>query len=54
MPAFTIDWYVVDEERGWIVCQIENVMDDPGDGSLNQGANITTPRSPTPPTWTST
>jgi SnoaL-like domain len=41
MPTFPIDWYVVDEERGWIVCQVENVMDDPGDGSVHQGANIT-------------
>jgi ketosteroid isomerase-like protein len=41
MPTFTIDWYVIDEERGWIICQVENVMDDPGDGSLHQGANIT-------------
>lgn len=41
MPAFPIDWYVVDEERGWIVCQVENRMEDPGDGSIHQGANIT-------------
>ena len=41
MPEFPIDWYVVDEERGWIVCQVENRMEDPGDGSIHQGANIT-------------
>src|SRR4029450_6279153 len=41
MPTFPIDWYVVDEERGWIVCQVENRMEDPGDGSIHQGANIT-------------
>ena len=36
-----IDWYVVDEERGWIVCQVENRMQDPGDGTVHQEANIT-------------
>jgi ketosteroid isomerase-like protein len=41
MPDFDFDWYVVDEERGWIICQVENRMDDPGDGSVHQAANIT-------------
>jgi uncharacterized protein (TIGR02246 family) len=41
MHVFPIDWYVVDEERGWIVCQVENRMDDPGDGSVHEAANIT-------------
>jgi ketosteroid isomerase-like protein len=41
MPEFPVDWYVVDEDRGWIVCQVENRMEDPGDGSVHQGANIT-------------
>jgi uncharacterized protein (TIGR02246 family) len=41
MHAFPVDWYVVDDERGWIVCQLENRMDDPGDGSVHEAANIT-------------
>ena len=41
MPTFPIEWSVIDEERGWIVCQIANVMEDPGDGSLHQASNIT-------------
>ena len=41
MCAFPIDWYVVDEDRGWIVCRVWNRMDDPGDGSLHQEANLT-------------
>ena len=41
MPEFPIDWYVVDEDKGWIVCQVENRMEDRGDGSIHQGANIT-------------
>jgi ketosteroid isomerase-like protein len=41
MHEFPVDWYVVDEERGWIVCQLENRMDDPGDGSVHEAANVT-------------
>lgn len=41
MPEFPVDWYVVDEDRGWIVCQVQNRMTDPGDGSVHQQANIT-------------
>jgi hypothetical protein len=32
---------VLDGERGWIVCEVQNVMPDPGDGSLHQSANLT-------------
>jgi len=41
MKYFPIDWYVVDEERGWIVTKIWNRMADPGDGSLHQEYNFT-------------
>ena len=41
MPTFPIEWYVIDEDRGWVVCQIQNVMEDPGDGSVHQAANLT-------------
>ena len=41
MDAFPAAWYVVDEERGWIICEILNRMKDPGDGSIHEGANIT-------------
>jgi len=41
MHEFPVDWHVVDEDRGWIVCQVQNRMDDPGDGSVHQQANIT-------------
>ena len=41
MPDFPVDWYVVDEARGWIVCQVENRMVDPGDGGVHQASNIT-------------
>jgi uncharacterized protein (TIGR02246 family) len=41
MKYFPVEWYVIDEERGWIVCQIWNRMADPGDGSLHQAYNFT-------------
>lgn len=41
MPEFPIEWYVIDEERGWVVCQVWNRMKDPGDGSIHQAYNFT-------------
>ena len=41
MTEFPIDWYMIDEERGWIMCQVANVMDDPGDGSDHREYNWT-------------
>ena len=41
MRYFPIEWYVIDEERGWVVCQVWNRMIDPGDGSLHQAYNFT-------------
>lgn len=41
MNAFPIEWYIIDEERGWLVCQVWNRMVDPGDGSVHQAHNFT-------------
>jgi hypothetical protein len=41
MTEFPADWWVIDEERGWVVCQVLNRMADPGDGSIHQAANFT-------------
>ena len=41
MKYFPMEWYMIDEERGWIVCQVWNRMVDPGDGSLHQAYNFT-------------
>ena len=41
MNYFPIEWSVIDEERGWVVCQVWNRMSDPGDGSLHQAYNFT-------------
>ena len=30
-----------DEDRGWIVCEIQNRLNDLGDGEIYQAANIT-------------
>jgi hypothetical protein len=40
MPEFPIGWHVVDEDRGWVVCQVWNRMEDPGDGSVHQAYNL--------------
>lgn len=41
MPHFPIDWYVVDEERGRIVCEVWNDLPDVGDGIRHGASNIT-------------
>jgi len=41
MKYFPIEWYIIDEERAWVVCKVWNRMVDPGDGSLNQSYNFT-------------
>ncbi len=41
MPLFPIAWHVVDDDRGWIVCEVLNRMEDPGDGSVHEAANVT-------------
>ncbi|MDX6287725.1 MAG: hypothetical protein QOG53_3210 [Frankiales bacterium] len=41
MNEFPIEWYVIDEQRGWVICQVWNRMKDPGDGSLHQAYNFT-------------
>ena len=41
MPHFPIDWYLIDEDRAWVVCKVWNRMQDPGDGSIHQEYNLT-------------
>lgn len=41
MTAFPVSWYVIDEERGWVVCEVQNPMEDPGDGTEHGAPNIT-------------
>ncbi len=41
MPHFPIEWYLVDEERGRIVCEVWNDLHDPGDGERHGASNLT-------------
>jgi hypothetical protein len=41
MTGFPPRWHTVDEDRGWVVCDIRNVMRDPGDGTIFEASNIT-------------
>ena len=38
---FPIEWAMLDPDRGWIVCEVQNRMNDLGDGVIYQAANLT-------------
>ena len=35
---FPVDWYVIDDERGWVVCKVKHRLADPGDGSIHESS----------------
>ncbi len=41
MTAFPVSWYSIDEERGWVFCEVMNRMEDLGDGKIYQEPNLT-------------
>jgi hypothetical protein len=41
MTGFPPSWSVIDEERGRIICELENHMPDLGDAVVRQATNIT-------------
>ena len=41
MKAFPISWYSIDEDKGWVICEVMNRMEDLGDGEIYQEPNIT-------------
>lgn len=41
MPFFPCSWYSIDEDRGWVICEMMNRMKDPGDGSIHERPCIT-------------
>ncbi len=41
MTAFPITWYSIDEDRGWVICEVMNRMQDIGDNKIHQEPNIT-------------
>ncbi|BBZ65307.1 polyketide cyclase [Mycolicibacterium insubricum] len=40
MTAFPSLWSVIDETRGRIICELDNPMRDPGDGTIISATNI--------------
>jgi hypothetical protein len=41
MTSFPIAWHVVDEPTARVICEVRNVMPDPGDGSVHEASNLT-------------
>lgn len=41
MTTFPWNWHVIDAEHGWVIGEVANVMDDPGDGQKYEAANWT-------------
>jgi hypothetical protein len=39
MTEFPAEWWVIDEDRGWVVCAVWNRMQDIGDGKVHQAIN---------------
>lgn len=41
MKSFPWNWHVIDVEKGWVIGEVANVMEDPGDGRRYEAANWT-------------
>lgn len=41
MTAFPVAWYTIDEDKGWVICEVRNRMNDLGDGRIYEETNIT-------------
>ena len=41
MPLFPTSWHAIDDQKGWVFCEVLNRMKDPGDANIHQQANIT-------------
>lgn len=41
MKSFPWNWHVIDPDAGWVVGEVANVMEDPGDGQVYEAANWT-------------
>lgn len=39
MTLFPVEWWVIDEERSWVLCAVWNRMADLGDGEVYQAIN---------------
>jgi hypothetical protein len=41
MTSFPIAWHVVDAPTHRVICDVRNLMPDPGDGSAHEASNLT-------------
>ena len=41
MSSFPIAWHVVDAPTNRVICEVRNLMPDPGDGSVHEASNLT-------------
>jgi hypothetical protein len=41
MTGFPLAWQIVDEPTSRLVCEVRNLMPDPGDGSVHEQSNLT-------------
>ena len=41
MTSFPIAWHVVDAPTNRVICDVRNLMPDPGDGSAHEESNLT-------------
>ena len=41
MPAYPVEWYSIDTDKGWVIFKNINTMKDPGDGSVHGAPVIT-------------
>lgn len=39
--SFPVEWWSIDDERGWVFAKIWNRLEDPGDGSVHEQYNLT-------------
>jgi ketosteroid isomerase-like protein len=40
MPFFPATWHSIDVDKGWVICEFQNRMRDPGDGSIHEEPNL--------------
>ena len=41
MCSFPMAWHVVDAPTSRVICEVRNLMPDPGDGSVHEASNLT-------------
>ena len=41
MTGFPLAWQTVDESTSRLICEVRNLMPDPGDGSVHEQSNLT-------------